>query len=609
MKTNSDDNDKAINDDSISNIEIIKNLAPFLWPHNNFWYRIRVTFSFLFLILAKVFTVLIPLSLIWLVDSFSLGGDKSGEKFLLAFGTLSLVIIYNIVRLLSIGFTQLRDGVFAVVGQSALRLIALQTFDHIHSLSLRFHLTRKTGAISRIVERGVIATEFLLRFLFFNVIPLVFEFALVMILLLYKYDFSYTIVTTGALVVYTVFTLKMTEWRVLIRKQMNKHDADSSQKAIDGLLNYETVKYFNAQDYEIKRYDTSRRKYQDAAVKTGVSLALLNFGQSAILTLGLFIVMVFGMFGVKSGNLTLGEFVGLNAIIIQLSMPLNFLGTVYREIRQALVDLGTMFSLLGQPIEVQDNENAVPLVVSNASIEFKNIYFSYDKERKILNDFSLSLKRGEQIALVGVTGSGKSTIGRLLFRFYDPDKGSISIDNQNLIDVTQKSIREEVGVVPQDTVLFNDTILYNIKYANQNASFSEIKAASYDAGIDKFINSLPEGYQTLVGERGLKLSGGEKQRIGIARTILKNSPILLLDEATSSLDYSTEKWVLNNLREKKPGTTMVIISHRLSAITDVDRIIVLRDGKIVEEGTHEELLALNGIYLSLWRNQAVKYSR
>ena len=609
MKTNSDDNDKAIDDDSISNIEIIKNLAPFLWPHNNFWYRIRVIFSFLCLILAKVFTVLIPLSLIWLVDSFSLGGDKSGEKFLLAFGTLSLVIIYNIVRLLSIGFTQLRDGVFAVVGQNALRLIALQTFDHIHSLSLRFHLTRKTGAISRIVERGVIATEFLLRFLFFNAIPLVFEFALVMILLLYKYDFSYTIVTTGALVVYTLFTFKMTEWRVLIRKQMNKHDADSSQKAIDGLLNYETVKYFNAQDYEIKRYDTSRRKYQDAAVKTGVSLALLNFGQSAILTLGLFIVMVFGMFGVKSGNLTLGEFVGLNAIIIQLSMPLNFLGTVYREIRQALVDLGTMFSLLGQPIEVQDNENAVPLLVSNASIDFKNIYFSYDKERKILNDFSLSLKKGEQIALVGVTGSGKSTIGRLLFRFYDPDKGSISIDNQNLIDVTQKSIREEVGVVPQDTVLFNDTILYNIKYANQNASFSEIKAASYDAGIDKFINSLPEGYQTVVGERGLKLSGGEKQRIGIARTILKNSPILLLDEATSSLDYSTEKWVLNNLREKKRGTTMVIISHRLSAITDVDRIIVLRDGKTVEEGTHEELLALNGIYLSLWRNQAVTYSR
>ncbi|MFL2790360.1 MAG: ATP-binding cassette domain-containing protein [Paracoccaceae bacterium] len=292
-------------------------------------------------------------------------------------------------------------------------------------------------------------------------------------------------------------------------------------------------------------------KYQDAAVKTGVSLALLNFGQFAILTLGLFIVMVFGMLGVKSGNLTLGEFVGLNAIIIQLSMPLNFLGTVYREIRQALVDLGTMFSLLGQPIEVQDNENAIPLVVSNASIEFKNIYFSYDKERKILSDFSLSLKKGEQIALVGVTGSGKSTIARLLFRFYDPDKGSISIDNQNLIDVTQKSIREEVGVVPQDTVLFNETILYNIKYANQNASFSEIKAASYYAGIDKFINSLPEGYQTLVGERGLKLSGGEKQRIGIARTILKNSPILLLDEATSSLDYSTEKWVLNNLREKK----------------------------------------------------------
>ena len=604
MKTNFDDRTTDV--DSVSNLVIVKNLVPFLWPNNNIWYRVRVISSFSFLILAKVFTVLIPLSLIWLVDSFNLEVDKIGGNLLFAFGTLSLIIIYNVFRLLSIGFTQLRDGIFSVVGQNALRLIALRTFDHIHSLSLRFHLTRKTGAISRIVERGVIATEFLLRFLFFNVVPLLFEFILVIIVLIHQFDLSYTIVIAVSLLFYTVFTFKMTEWRVLIRKKMNQHDADSSQKAIDGLLNYETVKYFNAQDYEIKRYDTSRKKYQDAAVKTGVSLAFLNFGQAGILAIGLLIVMVFSMLGVRNGELTLGDFVGLNAIVIQLSMPLNFLGTVYREIRQALVDLGSMFSLLDQPIDVKDKENAKPLIVSDAIIEFRNVQFSYNKDRKILDDFSLILNKGEQVALVGLTGSGKSTIGRLLFRFYDPDNGSILIDQQRLIDVKQKSIHKEIGVIPQDTVLFNDTILYNIQYADQNASFREIKAAARDAGIEDFINSLPQGYQTLVGERGLKLSGGEKQRIGIARTILKDSPILLLDEATSSLDYSTEKKVLNTLRKKKRGATMIIISHRLSAITDVERIIVLKNGKTVEEGTHQELIALNGLYHSLWKNQAVK---
>ena len=604
MKTNFDDRTTDV--DSVSNLVIVKNLVPFLWPNNNIWYRVRVISSFSFLILAKVFTVLIPLSLIWLVDSFNLEVDKIGGNLLFAFGTLSLIIIYNVFRLLSIGFTQLRDGIFSVVGQNALRLIALRTFDHIHSLSLRFHLTRKTGAITRIVERGVIATEFLLRFLFFNVVPLLFEFILVIIVLIHQFDLSYTIVIAVSLLFYTVFTFKMTEWRVLIRKKMNQHDADSSQKAIDGLLNYETVKYFNAQDYEIKRYDTSRKKYQDAAVKTGVSLAFLNFGQAGILAIGLLIVMVFSMLGVRNGELTLGDFVGLNAIVIQLSMPLNFLGTVYREIRQALVDLGSMFSLLDQPIDVKDKENAKPLIVSDAIIEFRNVQFSYNKDRKILDDFSLILNKGEQVALVGLTGSGKSTIGRLLFRFYDPDNGSILIDQQRLIDVTQKSIHKEIGVIPQDTVLFNDTILYNIQYADQNASFREIKAAARDAGIEDFINSLPQGYQTLVGERGLKLSGGEKQRIGIARTILKDSPILLLDEATSSLDYSTEKKVLNTLRKKKRGATMIIISHRLSAITDVDRIIVLKNGKIVEEGTHQGLISLNGLYHSLWKNQAVK---
>ena len=541
-----------------------------------------------------------------MVDSFDFSGEDADPYLVFGFGSLGLVIIYNILRILSIGFTQLRDAVFSIVGQNALRLIALRTFNHIHSLSLRFHLTRKTGAISRIVERGVIGTEFILRFLFFNVIPLLFEFFLVIFLLIYRYDFSYTIVVTISLFFYIIFTFRITEWRVSIREKMNKYDADSNQKAIDGLLNYETVKYFDSQNYEIERYDVSRKKYQDAAVKTSVSLALLNLGQSVIITFGLMGVMIFGMFDVLSGELTLGAFVGLNAIIIQLSMPLNFLGTVYREIRQALVDLGSMFSLLDLPVEIKDKEGAMPLVISDARIEFCNLNFSYNQGRRILNNFSLSLSKGDQIAIVGSTGSGKSTIARLLFRFYDPDTGYISIDNQNLTDVKHRSVHHNIGVIPQDTVLFNDTILYNIQYANQDASFEEIASAARDAGIEDFINGLPDGYQTLVGERGLKLSGGEKQRIGIARTILKDSPILLLDEATSSLDYSTEKKILDNLRRKKGNKAMIIISHRLSAITDVDRIFVLKAGEIVEEGSHNELLALNGLYMSLWQNQAVE---
>mgnify|MGYP001481100389 CR=1 FL=1 len=601
-------NTERTEENSSTNLSIIKNLIPFLWPRDKLGYRVRVVLAFLSLIFAKVFTVLIPVSLIWVVDSFDFDEKNTDPFFLFGLGSLGLIVVYNILRILSIGFTQLRDAVFSVVGQNALRLIALRTFDHIHSLSLRFHLTRKTGAISRIVERGVIGTEFLLRFLFFNVIPLLFEFFLVIILLIYRYDFSYTIVVIVSLLIYVIFTFRITEWRVSIRKEMNQYDADSNQKAIDGLLNYETVKYFSAQNYEIERYDESRRKYQDAAVKTGVSLAFLNFGQSVIITLGLLGVMIFGMLGVTNGQLTLGAFVGLNAIIIQLGMPLNFLGTVYREIRQALVDLGAMFLLLDQPIEVKDKDGALPLVISNARVEFRNVNFSYNKGREILNNFSLSLCKGDQIAIVGSTGSGKSTIARLLFRFYDPDKGFILIDDQKLTDLEQGSIHQNVGIIPQDTVLFNDTILYNIKYGNQAASFDQIISASRDAGIEDFVNALPEGYQTLVGERGLKLSGGEKQRIGIARTILKESPILLLDEATSSLDYSTEKKVLNNLRRRKRNTAMIIISHRLSAITDVDRIVVLKAGKIVEEGNHQELLALDGLYHSLWQNQAAEDS-
>jgi len=587
------------------NFEIIKNIIPFLWPKNHFGFRIRVIIAFLSLIFAKVFTVLIPISLIWVVDSFEIKSHQNNDWFLFIFGSLSLIVIYNIFRILSVGFTQLRDAVFALVGQNALREIAVKAFSHLHSLSLSFHLTRKTGAISRIVERGVIGTEFLLRFLFFNIIPLIFEFILVIIILVYKFEIVYTLIVSICLILYSFFTFKITEWRVSIRKKMNQFDSDSNQKAIDGLLNYETVKYFNAEKYEMDRYNFSRKQYQKAAVKTSITLAFLNLGQTIIITTGLMTIMILAMKEVNNGNLTLGSFVGLNAIIIQLSVPLNFLGTVYREIRQALVDLEAMFEIFSQKIEIKDKNNAKKLNITNSDIEFNDVHFSYNPDRLILSNFSLQISKGTQIAIVGKTGSGKSTIARLLFRFYDPQQGDIYIDKQKISDVTLNSLHQNIGVVPQDTVLFNDTILYNLKYGNQNANFDQIQSAAKSACIDDFINSLPDGYNTVVGERGLKLSGGEKQRIGIARTILKDASIMLLDESTSSLDYTTEKKILANLKKDKKKSTMIVISHRLSAITDVDKIIVLNSGKIIEQGTHLELMNAEGEYFKLWQNQDV----
>ena len=587
------------------NFEIIKNIIPFLWPKNHFGFRIRVIIAFLSLIFAKVFTVLIPISLIWVVDSFEIKSHQTNDWFLFIFGSFSLIIIYNIFRILSVGFTQLRDAVFALVGQNALRKIAVKAFSHIHSLSLSFHLTRKTGAISRIVERGIIGTEFILRFLFFNIIPLIFEFILVIIILVYKFEIVYTLIVSICLILYSFFTFKITEWRVSIRKKMNQFDSDSNQKAIDGLLNYETVKYFNAEKYEMDRYNFSRKQYQKAAVKTSITLAFLNLGQTTIITTGLMTIMILAMKEVNNGNLTLGSFVGLNAIIIQLSVPLNFLGTVYREIRQALVDLEAMFEIFSQKIEIKDKNNAKKLNITNSDIEFNNVHFSYNPDRLILSNFSLKISKDTQIAIVGKTGSGKSTIARLLFRFYDPQQGDIYIDKQKISDVTLNSLHQNIGVVPQDTVLFNDTILYNLKYGNQNANFDQIQSAAKSACIDDFINSLPNGYNTVVGERGLKLSGGEKQRIGIARTILKDASIMLLDESTSSLDYTTEKKILANLKKDKKKSTMIVISHRLSAITDVDKIIVLNFGKIIEQGTHLELMNEEGEYFKLWQNQDV----
>jgi len=527
--------------------------------------------------------------------------ETGKSPFLL--GAVGMTIAYGSARILSRGFEQLRDVVFAVVAQRAFRNLALETFQHIHKLSLRYHISRKTGALSRVIERGVKGLEFLLRFLLFSVGPLVLELLIIAGIMFFWFDYLYLTVIIVMIAAYVWFTFKVTEWRVKIRKFMNDQDTDANQKAIDSLLNYETVKYFSAEEREAKRYDGAIKQYEKAALTTAYSLAFLNFGQSLIITAGLIIVMVMAALGVQSGYLTVGDFVMVNAYMIQITMPLNFLGTVYREIRQGLVDMSEMFDLLEQPAELVDAKSATELKLKGGHISIKNIAFGYDKKRPIIKDVSLEINPGETVAIVGSSGSGKSTIGRLLFRFYDVQKGSIKIDGQDLRDITQKSLHSSIGVVPQETVLFNDTIYYNIAYGLDNASRSMVENAAKDAQIHDFIMSLPEGYETTVGERGLKLSGGEKQRVGIARTLLKNPPILLLDEATSALDTETEKEIRHALNNASEGRSVLTIAHRLSTIAHADRIIVLEKGSIIEMGNHENLLLKKGRYYSLWTKQ------
>jgi ATP-binding cassette, subfamily B, heavy metal transporter len=583
----------------------IKRAAPYLWPKGETEIKVRVVIAMALLFAAKIIAVATPLFYKAAVDKLTGEGDVSAA-WMLGMGAVGLTVAYGMARFLSVGFQQLRDAVFAMVAQRALRALALETFQHIHALSLRFHITRKTGGLSRVMERGVKGVEFLLRFLLFNIGPLFLELFMVAAIFFWLFDVWYLAVVVATISLYVWFTFKVTEVRVKIRKQMNDQDTDANQKAVDSLLNFETVKYFGAEKREAARYDVSMAGYEVAAIKTSQSLAFLNAGQSFIITVGLVAVMVLAAMGVQSGALTVGDFVMVNAYMVQITMPLNFLGSVYREIRQALVDMGEMFELLEQPPEVIDKPGARDLAVTGGHVRFEAVAFGYDAARPILQGVTIDVPAGKTVALVGPSGSGKSTIGRLLFRFYDVSGGAVSIDGQDLRDVSQESVHDAIGVVPQDTVLFNDTIRYNIAYGRADASFGEIEDAARAAKIHDFIVSLPDGYETTVGERGLKLSGGEKQRVGIARTLLKNPPILLLDEATSALDSQTERDIQDSLKAMGQGRTVITIAHRLSTIVDADRIVVLESGVVTEEGRHDELLDRGGKYAAMWARQAAE---
>ena len=584
--------------------QTMKRIGPYLWPEGEAWVKQRVVGALLLLVLSKIISVTTPYLYKQAVDVLT--GKSVGVATFLLLGSVGLTVAYGLARMGTVFFGEMRDWVFVRVGQRALRKLALETFQHIHLLSMRYHITRKTGGLSRIIERGVKGVDFLLRFMLFSIIPLMLELTMVSVIFALYFGWQYMVVVIVTIALYITYTFKVTEWRVQIRRAMNDQDTDANQKAIDSLLNYETVKYFNAEAREAARYDRAMAAYEGFAVKTGQSLSVLNIGQNVIITTGLIIVMVLSAIGVQNSQFTVGDFVMVNAYMMQITLPLGFLGTVYREIRQALVDMGEMFGLLGQPAEIVDKVGAKPLVVTAGEVVFDDVEFAYEANREILKGISLRVGPGQRIALVGPSGSGKSTIGRLLFRFYDINKGSIKIDGQDIRDVTQTSLHQAIGVVPQDTVLFNDTVYYNIAYGNPDASRDQVEAAAKSAKIHDFIVSLPDGYNAKVGERGLKLSGGEKQRVGIARTLLKNPRILILDEATSALDTQTERDIQDSLLEMGQGRSVITIAHRLSTIADADLIVVMEDGRVREQGTHDQLLMLNGRYTAMWERQSAE---
>ena len=588
-------------------IRTVVALWPFIWPSDRHDLKLRIYISMVLLLLAKIATMAVPFTFKWATDALSGQGSApvaSSSWFAWAIAApVLMTVAYGIMRILMAVLTQMRDGVFAKVAMNAVRRLAFMVFEHIHMLSLRFHLERKTGGLTRVLERGRNAIETIVRMVIMQLVPTVIELSFIVVVLLYQFDWRYVVVILLTVACYMVYTYFATEWRIGIRRHMNDSDTDANVKAIDSLLNYETVKYFVAEEREARRYDRSMARYEDASVKSYVSLAVLNAGQATIFTVGLAVAMVLCAYGIKEGTHTVGDFIMINAMMIQLYQPLNFMGMVYREIKQAVIDIENLFAILGRKPEIEDKPGAKPLDARRGAIRFENVSFSYEPARQILKGLSFEVPAGRTVAIVGPSGAGKSTISRLLYRFYDVTGGRIEIDGQDIRDVTQVSLRSSIGMVPQDTVLFNDTIRYNIRYGRWEASDAEVEEAARLAQIDRFIRLAPKGYETEVGERGLKLSGGEKQRVAIARTILKAPPILLLDEATSALDSHTEREIQDALDRVSKNRTTLVIAHRLSTIVGADQILVLDHGVIVERGTHQQLLLRGGLYASMWNRQ------
>ena len=586
---------------------IMRGLWPYIWPSDRRDLKLRIALSMVLLVAAKLATIAVPFTFKWATDALTGQGSapvapSSWMVWVLA-APILMTLAYGSMRILMALLTQVRDGIFAKVAMNAVRRLAYRTFEHMHELSLRFHLERKTGGLTRVLERGRNAIETIVRMVIMQLVPTILELGLVIAVLLYQFDWRYVAVILATVACYMTYTFYATEWRIGIRRRMNDSDTDANVKAVDSLLNYETVKYFVAEEREAKRYDRSMARYEEASVKAYVSLNVLNAGQATIFTVGLAAVMVMCANGIQQGVNTVGDLVMINTMMIQLYQPLNFMGMLYREIKQAVIDIEMMFAILARDPEIRDRPGAKPLEIKRGTIRFENVKFAYDPGRQILKGLSFEVPAGHTVAVVGPSGAGKSTISRLLFRFYEVTGGRISIDGQDIRDVTQKSLRSAIGMVPQDTVLFNDTIRYNIRYGRWDASDAEVEEAARLAQIDDFIRMSPTGYETEVGERGLKLSGGEKQRVAIARTILKSPPILLLDEATSALDSHTEKDIQDALQRVSRNRTTLVIAHRLSTIVGADEIIVLDQGIIVERGSHHFLLAKGGLYASMWNRQ------
>jgi len=597
--------DKSIEQATL--IGTLVHLWPYIWPSDRADLKMRVVWSMVLLLIAKLTTLAVPFTFKWAIDALT-GADtapvqSSNWKMWLIASPVIMTVSYGGMRVLMAVLTQWRDGIFARVAMHAVRKLAYLTFVHMHELSLRFHLERKTGGLTRVLERGRLGIEVIVRMVILQLAPTIVEVSLLMGVLLWQFDWRYVLVTMITVVVFMYYTYIATEWRIEIRRKMNDSDTEANTKAIDSLLNYETVKYFGSEEREATRYDRSMEGYERASVKTYTSLAVLNTGQAVIFTAGLTVTMLMCAIGVRSGKNTVGDFVMINAMMIQLYQPLNFMGMVYREIKQAIIDIEKMFGVLSRHPEIKDITGARPLIVTSGHVRFEDVRFSYDPDRLILKGLSFEVPAGKTVAIVGPSGAGKSTISRLLFRLYDVSGGKILIDGQDIRNVTQASLRASIGMVPQDTVLFNDTIRYNIRYGRWDATDAEVEQAAQLAQIDSFIRMSPKGYETQVGERGLKLSGGEKQRVAIARTVLKAPPILLLDEATSALDSHTEQEIQDALERVSRNRTSLVIAHRLSTIVGADEIIVLDQGRIAERGTHSRLLASGGLYASMWNRQ------